>query len=72
VIAAGMVVSKFLMIDAELVQQSGLIIVRRDDILDGPMAKLIGLSERHAASETAAGEPDAESLPVMIATGIFV
>src|SRR3954452_663906 len=50
----------------------GLIIVRRDDILNRLVAELVRLGEGHSAAEAAAGQPDAKTLAVVIAAGLTV
>ena len=61
------VVGEFLVIEAEKVQERGMKIVRGDDILAGPEAKLIGGAVARAAFHAGAGEPSGEAVGVVVA-----
>src|ERR1041384_2895483 len=59
------------MVQAEEVEQCGVIIVRADRIPGGLVPELVGLAIRHATLDAAAREPTAESLTVVIAPGLL-
>src|SRR2546421_8788234 len=64
-------VKKFGVVEAEEVQQRGVIIIRADRIDDCFVSELIGFAVSHAALNPAAGEPTAEALSVVIASGFL-
>ncbi len=64
-------VHQILMTEPKLMQQRRLEIIGSDHIFNGPVAKLVGASECHAATYPAAGQPDAEALAIMVATGLL-
>src|SRR6185369_2914329 len=53
-------------------QKRGLIVVWRDDVFRGAMTDFVGVAVSHAAFDAAAGEPDGESLAIVIAAGDLV
>ena len=55
-------------IESEEVQQRRLIVIGSDHVLDRPMAELVGGAVHHTRLEATSGEPDAESLAVVVAT----
>src|SRR5690606_17431874 len=63
-------VSQLLVVETELVQQRRLKIVGSDDVGDRLVAELIGLAIGHAPLDSAAGQPDAEALAVVIASDV--
>ena len=50
-------VGQFGMIQAELMQQRGLEVIRGDDVFDRAMAEFVGLAERHSGLDASAGQP---------------
>ena len=66
---AAVVEGELFVVEAELVEKGGLVIVGSDLVDSGAVADLIGLAINGAALETAAGEPSAEALPIMVAAG---
>src|SRR5690606_27423491 len=62
---------QLLIINAEQMQQGRLVVVGCHNILDGLMTEFIGAAVRHAAANTTAGQPDAETLSVVIAAGLL-
>ena len=63
-------VGETLVIDAEKVHESGVEIVNVDRVLDDVVAVLVGLADRRAGFDAAAGEPHAEAAGMMIATEV--
>ena len=59
-------------VEAEQVEDRGLEVVGRDDVLDGAVADLVGRAVGHAALDAAAGQPDREALAVVVAAGLGV
>src|SRR5436190_1017483 len=66
-VAAAEAVREAQMIQAHKVQQRRMQIVNRDAILDGAMSDLVGGTVARAPSDAATGEPDGESMRVVIA-----
>src|SRR5688572_2881670 len=54
---------------AELVEDGRVQVVHVNLVLDGVVAIFVGLAEREAALEAAAGEPDGKAVGVMVAAG---
>ncbi len=70
--AAVGVVGQARVVQAELVQDRGLEVVRGDDIVGGAVADLVGAAVGHAALDSAAGEPDREALAVVVSARVVV
>src|SRR5262245_61086872 len=68
---AVVMVQQLRVIEPEQMQQRRVIIIRAHGIHDGLVPELVRLAVSHTALETAAGDPRAESLPVVIAPGLF-
>src|SRR6478609_2423925 len=60
-----------LLVEAEQVQQRGVVVVMGDDVLDSLVAQLIGCTMRAAAPDPAAGEPHAETIGVVVAADVL-
>ena len=63
---AAVVEGELFVVEAELVEEGGLVIVGGDLVHGGAMADFIGLAINGAALETAAGQPGAEALAVVV------
>ncbi len=68
---AALDVNQILMVQPKLMQQRSLEIIGSDHIFNGAVAKLVGVSECHAATYPATGEPEAEALAIVITTGLL-
>src|SRR6266536_2389328 len=68
---AVVLVNEFGVVDAEKVEERGVIIVRADRIADGFVPEFVGLAVCHPALDPAARKPGAEPLAVVIAPGFL-
>ena len=68
-VLAIVMVNKLRVIQAEQVQECGVVIVWTDRIDRGFVAKFVGLPVNGPALDAATGEPGAETLAIMIAAG---
>ena len=59
-------------VEAEEVQQGGVVVGVSDDVLDRLVAELVGLAVDVAGLEAAAGEPHAEAVGVVIAADVLL
>src|SRR5688500_10519322 len=66
-VAAVGVVDHALVVEAEEVEDSGLVVVGRDDVLRGAVASFVGRAVGHTGLDAAAGHPDGEALSVVVA-----
>src|SRR4051812_8037540 len=63
---AVVVVKEFGVIEAEEVEQGGVIIVRTHGVNDGFVPEFVGFAVGHAAFDSTAGEPGAKALAIMV------
>ena len=61
-----------LVVEAEQVQQRGVVVVVVDDVLDRLVAELVGRAVDVPALEAAAGEPHAEAVGVVVAADVLL
>ena len=59
-------------VEAEEVQERGVVVVVGDDVLDGLVAELVGRAVDVAALEAAAGQPHAEAVGVVVAADVLL
>ena len=71
-VAATVVVSQALVIDAHQVQDRRMQVVNVDNVLDRMPAVLVGGAVDHSAAHAAAGQPHAETKRMMFAAVAFV
>ena len=64
---AAVVVGELSVVEAELVEEGGLVIVGGDLIDGGAVADFVGFSIDGAGLEAAAGEPSGEALAIVVA-----
>ncbi len=67
-ITTGVSIRQLCVIDAELVQDRGVQIVKMDLVLDRVVPVLIGFSVRHPATNAASGHPHRKSVRIVVAT----
>ena len=65
--AAAVVVGELGVVEAELVEEGGLIIVGGDLVDSGTVADFVGFAVDGAGLEAAAGEPSGEALAIVVA-----
>ena len=65
--AAAVVVGELGVVEAELVEEGGLIIVGGDLVHSGAVADFVGFAVDGAGLEAAAGEPSGEALAIVVA-----
>ena len=63
------IVGESFVIDAEEVQDGGVVVVPMDGFVDGFPADFVGCSPVESGFESTAGHPDGESVHIMISTG---
>ncbi len=60
-------IDDFFVVQTKQMHHRGLKVVGCHDVFDRAVAEIVGLAERHASAHSAAGQPDAESLAIVIA-----
>ena len=66
---AAVVVGELSVVEAELVEEGGLIIVGGDLVDSGAVADFVGFAIDGAGLEAAAGDPGAKALAIVVAAG---
>lgn len=65
-IATGVSIRQLFVIDPQLMQDRRMKVVDMNPIVDRTKTKIVGLTKRHSASDTASSHPDREAVVIVV------